>query len=66
MEELQPNSKVLKYVTQSAVNNLQGARLKASPLLENAKDNGEGGDLYERPFLRCAGFLFTLSSQPLL
>lgn len=42
MEELEPNSKVLKSVTQSAVNNLQGARLKAPLLLENAKDNGEG------------------------
>lgn len=41
MEELEPNSKVLKYVTQSAVNNLQGARLKASLLLKNAKDNSE-------------------------
>lgn len=42
MEELEPDSKVFKSVTQSAVNNLQGARLEAPLLLENAKDNGEG------------------------
>lgn len=41
MEVLRPNSKVLKYVIQSAVNNLQGARLVEALLLGNGKDNGE-------------------------
>lgn len=41
MGELEPSSEVLKYVIQSAVNNLQGARLGESLLLEKAKDNGE-------------------------
>lgn len=41
MGELEPGSKVLKHVIQSAVNNLQGARLGESLLLEKDKDNGE-------------------------
>ena len=36
IEELEPNPQVSKYV-QSAVNNLQGARLVESLLLENSK-----------------------------
>lgn len=59
MEELEPDSKVFKSVTQSAVNNLQGARLEAPLLLENAKDNGEGWDFYMRPFLHCWVFVYT-------
>lgn len=64
MEELEPNSQVSKYVIQSAGNNLRGARLVESLLLENSKDKYEGWDFYERPLLHCARFLFTLSLQP--
>lgn len=66
MEKLQLNSQVSKYVIQSAVNNFQGARLVESLLLENSKDKDGSWDFYERPFLHCARFLFTLSLLPLL
>lgn len=41
MEELEPDSQVSKYVIQSAGNNLRGARLVESLLLENSKDKYE-------------------------
>lgn len=41
MKEPEPKSQVSKYVIQSAVNNLQGARLVESLLLENFKNKDE-------------------------
>lgn len=54
MEKLEQNSKVFKYVIQSAVNNLQGARLVETLLLK--KNNSEREDFTSRRSSVVLGF----------